>query len=569
VGPSETYSEIQPALDAAVAGDEIIVRDGTYTGPNNRELDFRGKGIILRSENGRDGCIIDCEYQGRGFFFHNGETAEAVVDGFMITRGFIVGDWYDGTGGGIRCEDSTPTIRNCAINYNYATRGGGIYCWHASPKISNCIVTGNIAEEYGGGILPFEAAPYIVNCTITGNTADQGGGVFFDYSAARIYDCIISNNTGVYSGGGIYCYYSSPEIKFCIINENSSTNDEGGGIYCYEGSPIIRGCTITKNRANDYGGGILCANNSSPNFSKCIISGNTARLHGGGIFCLNNSSPIMKNCIISGNGSNQYGGGIACDTSSSPYMVNCTFSGNTASLGGGGISSQNSSSPVIIDSIFWNDCAPAGTEIYVAGASALTISYSDIRYGQGAAYVGDACTLNWGDGNLDADPLFVGDGDYHLTPDSPCIDTGIDIDVCDDIDEDVRPVGNGFDMGADEAPEPPPPPPPPPPLTQVSLLGPNDLSNLSSPPTFSWSADGGTNDGFAVDFSLTSTFKQYRSTYNNLQQIIEETSWTMSPEIWNTVPTGKKIYWRVRGADRDVEPLAVIASEEVWSFTKQ
>ncbi len=32
VGPDETYSEIQPALNAASNGDTIIVRDGTYTG---------------------------------------------------------------------------------------------------------------------------------------------------------------------------------------------------------------------------------------------------------------------------------------------------------------------------------------------------------------------------------------------------------------------------------------------------------------------------------------------------------------------------------------------------------
>jgi len=59
-------------------------------------------------------------------------------------------------------------------------------------------------------------------------------------------------------------------------------------------------------------------------------------------------------------------------------------------------------------------------------------------------------SLDWGDGNIERDPLFVGEGDFHLTADSPCIDAGIDVGVYTDIDGDVRPYGAGFDIGADE-----------------------------------------------------------------------------------------------------------------------
>src|SRR5690606_42148061 len=36
-GPKAT---IQAAIDAAVAGDIVLVADGTYTGPGNRDMDF-------------------------------------------------------------------------------------------------------------------------------------------------------------------------------------------------------------------------------------------------------------------------------------------------------------------------------------------------------------------------------------------------------------------------------------------------------------------------------------------------------------------------------------------------
>jgi len=78
----------------------------------------------------------------------------------------------------------------------------------------------------------------------------------------------------------------------------------------------------------------------------------------------------------------------------------------------------------------------------VVSASPL-VTYSDVR-------------LGWpGEGNIDADPLFVlaGAGNYHIISSSPCIDSGTDVGIFSDIDGDSRPIGSGFDMGADEYPD--------------------------------------------------------------------------------------------------------------------
>jgi len=126
--------------------------------------------------------------------------------------------------------------------------------------------------------------------------------------------------------------------------------------------------------------------------------------------------------------------------SSSPEILFCTISENSAEKRGGGIYSRESSLS-ITNSILWGNSAPESPEIYVyLGSPAVT--YSDIQGG-------------WpGEGNIDSDPLFAGEGDYHITTGSPCIDAGIDTGVHSDIDGGVRPQGGGFDMGADEYCEP-------------------------------------------------------------------------------------------------------------------
>ncbi|GAF98529.1 unnamed protein product, partial [marine sediment metagenome] len=63
--PSILYTTIQAAINDANFGDTVLVHPGTYTGPDNRDLDFLGKAITVRSDNPEDQgvvttTIIDC-----------------------------------------------------------------------------------------------------------------------------------------------------------------------------------------------------------------------------------------------------------------------------------------------------------------------------------------------------------------------------------------------------------------------------------------------------------------------------------------------------------------------------
>jgi hypothetical protein len=122
--PSQ-YPTIQAAIDASANGDVVTVADGVYTGTGNRDIDFGGKTVTVRSEHGPASCIIDCQAswssRHRGFYFHTSETAAAIVDGLTIRNGIApYSEACYASGGGILCEYANPVIRNCIIRENTA-----------------------------------------------------------------------------------------------------------------------------------------------------------------------------------------------------------------------------------------------------------------------------------------------------------------------------------------------------------------------------------------------------------------------------------------------------------------
>jgi hypothetical protein len=246
-GPGEDGSQehpfdtIQEGIDAAVKGQTVIVLDGTYTGTGNRDINFKGKAITVRSENGPGRCIIDCqgteEKHHRGFSFNNNEDANAVLQGLTITNG------YDIQSGGIWCIYSNPTIINCRFSRNVATdAGGGLYCYKSNPAITNCTFTGNTAD-WGGGIYCEESGPTITNCTFTRNTADWGGSIYCTSGSDLIIgNCILWGNMAR-KGGTELALKSGYDASTLTV---SHSDVAGGSAAVYVGS----GCALNWGQGN-------------------------------------------------------------------------------------------------------------------------------------------------------------------------------------------------------------------------------------------------------------------------------------------------------------------------------
>ncbi len=274
--PSAPYPTIQDAIDAADPNDVITVSDGTYTGTGNKNLDFGGKAITVQSLNGRENCIIDCQDDGRGFYFHNNETADSIVSGFTIRNGLLYGEW----GAGIYCRYASPTIQYCDIQYcdvNFQTPSTG----------------------KGGGLAFYHSDAVVYGCTIQINSAQNGGGgAYFEHCSASVADCLIKSNTSPTTGAGIETYYSTVDIQRCTIIYNQAT-DKGGGIYIYEDAgditPNIINTVIVKNTA-DQGGGIWCRS-TNPIITNCTLANNPL----GHALYAHGTNPAVTNCIVWGN----------------------------------------------------------------------------------------------------------------------------------------------------------------------------------------------------------------------------------------------------------------------------
>lgn len=397
------YATIQAAINAAAPGDTVLVADGVFAGAGNRELDFGGKAITLRSANGAAACVIDIGGSSgephRAFHFHNGETAASVVEGFTVRNGWM------SRGGAVLCEaGSAPSFVGCVFEHNTAQHtviddgGGAVYADASSPSFSDCRFDANRAVDslfYLGG----------------GAVQTQSG------SNPTFNACVFSNNvaSGDEAGGGaVYVNIGShPTFDGCAFIGNEADWDTA--ISCVA-SLTARDCRFEDNVANIGSG--ACGHFGDPygsghaEYVRCSFIGNSALGNTGGALNVQfaGMSVAFFNCVFGDNYTSSPGGGVWVSDSAQAAFSDCTFSRNTASAGGA-LVVRNSASVTVDNSILWGNTP---NQITWTGGT-LTVSYCDVEVG-------------WplGVGNMNADPQFVDAAadNYRLLPGSPCIDAG-------------------------------------------------------------------------------------------------------------------------------------------------
>lgn len=309
------YPTIQSAIDAndTVDGDRILVALGVYD--INEPVTYRGKNIALKSIEGPQNTIINGNYQTQTFTFNSGETNDAVLEGFTITRGNA---WE---GGGIYCGGSSPTIRYNIIIGNEAYSGGGIACVRGNPLIMSNVIYRNVGFSEAGGIYCMNSQTQILDNIIKENSVwdMEGGGIYcVGHSSLIIKGNYIVGNFAWEDGSGIFIANSEAIIEKNIIARNS-TDEDGGGISGWYSKTYIIGNTITNNSTIYNGGGIDIFENIETILLNNIVYANTPA----------DLSGIQPNQVFYSNISQEGFAGINGNISENPYFVNPNPDSNT------------------------------------------------------------------------------------------------------------------------------------------------------------------------------------------------------------------------------------------------
>ena len=241
------FPTIQAAINAAITGEVVELADGIFTGYGNREIDFLGKAITVRSASGDpQSCVVDCQELGRGFIFQSGEGSGSALEGVTVTRG---SSYY---GGALRIVDgSAPRIRGCRFADNTGHLGGVVYCHDADPVWENCGFEDNTAELGGALLCQSGARPDLRYCTLARNSAaSEGGALLSRYNAfVDLRNCTLVENTAEL-GAAILC-----ETQYCPVLENCiiAFNEPSEAIHCRDCSPpTLTCCDIFGNPGGDW-----------------------------------------------------------------------------------------------------------------------------------------------------------------------------------------------------------------------------------------------------------------------------------------------------------------------------
>lgn len=314
---ANAFTDLQDALQAAVATQEIWVKGGLYrpTSTTDRTISFNLKsgvhifGGFYGGETDKNQRIPDAtptvltgdlsandsplEPYGYRYYY------TAPTDPLSIDNSYHV----------MTCNSLSSTT---VVDNIYITSG------HANGTINN--------QNKGAGIFINNCANYLwlTNLTIIGNGANQGGGIYLINSNPTLMKVKIDNNGGFDKGGGIF-------------NDLNST-------------PLIRESYIRGNQAF-YGGGIYSVE-STPSLVNSLLSGNVGKIKGGAFYNLN----------------------------SSPKLTNVTVANNSTEVtnGGCGFYNDGNAFPIIINSIIWGNLPDQYINV---NGGAMTITYSDIQGG--------------------------------------------------------------------------------------------------------------------------------------------------------------------------------------------
>lgn len=237
--PSEV-PDLAAALAKCAAGDTVEVEDGIYRGPGNRNLMMPPFDVIIRSRNGADGCIIDCENESPWLSIAVQDDPRMVtIEGFQVTRARHA----------VYSLGGPVLIRDCIFDGNGAGTGAGgaLYSLSQEVVVEDCVFRRNdvgVSGQGGAAWVGFGEASFI-RCLFEHNHAGYGGAINGGTEGKlRLESCTVTENVSEFSGGGIDFGSGNLVLQWTIVYGNRSNRDQADEIFALHQSSEPTCCDL-------------------------------------------------------------------------------------------------------------------------------------------------------------------------------------------------------------------------------------------------------------------------------------------------------------------------------------
>jgi predicted outer membrane repeat protein len=472
LGFDEAASSIQQMIDATPPGGTVNIPPGVYT--ESLRLD---KPVSLIGA-GLDNTIINAVIDQRvltvtgSSIMSDTEIAELTLRGGQLISPTCSGFC---SGGGVLITGlAYPTFRAVKITDNRATMGGGLYIQTGGARVISSSIMLNQAQQSGGGVYVESSAATLeqIGGAITSNQAVDGAGVFVQSGQFKQTGGAISNNTALHWGGGLLVGSGGVIKSQQGEISGNAAQSQGGGIFADVGQVWLENMVLLDNFA-DTGGGLYVRDYTDTMAS--LIGGkvdnNRANSYGGGIYAANTT-------FITGTrffGNSAYDGSALEITGTAQVRLVNAFLGENVADGpfpstNASVRFDSSGNSVVLHTTFGNGAQPLVRALAVNNGLVYVLNTIVASYSTGlSAFNGhlvedynlffhtplttSGFISSGGHSLVGLDPQFKAPSnrDYHIKGMSPAVNRGTDVGVRRDIDLEARPLGGGYDIGADEA----------------------------------------------------------------------------------------------------------------------
>ncbi|MBG0785530.1 MAG: DUF1565 domain-containing protein [Anaerolineaceae bacterium] len=264
--------------------------------------------------------------------------------------------------------------------------------------------------------------------------------------------------------------------------QNGYNNPSGGAIYIINGRVDIVDNMFQENTAGSYGGAIYTGSSYDVHILDNSFVGNEVTWGGGSIYAMCSTTVLIEGNVFIG-GAADYGTAIHSDSCNvninanlfkdNPgtstidiysYSIGSTISNNfliRSDQYAIYLMGENTTRHEIVNNTIMNvryGISPTSSFVNISN-NIIAYTFSFSIFNSSGTMVGSNNLFYENGGNsypltnpVYEDPMFVDPStdDYHLDKESPAVDAGAVVTLDEDYDGDERPIGDGYDIGADE-----------------------------------------------------------------------------------------------------------------------